>query len=161
MHTQEAETFSTLIPQKDADSFFAEYVWEHLTFEEGVLATQNCFNYLKCVGYLRLAVPDKYFKNEWYQNIVQVGDPGSKDYSAASNKIVHDYKSLTKKLEMAGFEVTLLEYCDEVGNFKYRHWNNSDGHIGRSFRYATRNSNKSLGMVSLIIDAFKPITITY
>lgn len=167
-HTQESElnllqeeTFTTLIPQKDAECFLAEHVWEHLTFNEGVIAAKNCFNHLRDGGYLRLAVPDRNFKNEWYQNMVQVGGPGPKDHPAFSHKIVHDYKTLSRMLEMAGFEVSLLEYCDEEGNFKFRYWNNKDGHIGRSFRYDTRNSHNSLGMVSLIIDAFKPITINY
>lgn len=51
------------------------------------------------------------------QNIVQIGGPGPKDHPAASHKIVHNYKTLTKMFETAGFEVVLLEYCDENGSF--------------------------------------------
>ncbi|MNN74243.1 hypothetical protein D3C81_1904210 [compost metagenome] len=60
---------------------------------------------------------------------------------------------------MAGFEVTLLEYCDENGDFHYTYWNEMDGKVGRSFRFDTRNSIKELGMVSIIIDAKKPLLI--
>lgn len=34
-----------------------------------------------------------------------------------------------------------------------------DGKIGRSFRFDTRNSIEGLGMVSIIIDAKKPLII--
>ena len=63
-----------------------------------------------------------------------------------------------KMVEEAGFEVELLEYCDENGDFHYRHWNEADGRIGRSLRFDTRNSweEGKLGMVSVIVDAKKP-----
>ncbi|MDP4147231.1 MAG: hypothetical protein Q8936_22605 [Bacillota bacterium] len=139
----------------------AEHVWEHLTFDEGIEAAKNCYNYLKPGGYIRCAVPDRNFRNEWYQNMVQVGGPGPKDHPAATHKIVYDYKKFKSVFEVAGFEVTLLEYCDENGDFHYTYWNEADGRIGRSFRFDTRNSAESLGMVSLIIDARKPLTIKY
>ena len=59
----------------------------------------------------------------------------------------------------AGFEVSLLEYCDERGDFHYRYANDADGHIGRSYRYDSRNDHHRLGMVSIILDAYKPIII--
>jgi len=62
---------------------------------------------LKVGGYLRLSVPDKNFKNEWYQNMVQVGGLGPIDHPAATH---NDYKTLTDMLQQAGFEVNLLEF---------------------------------------------------
>lgn len=53
----------------------------------------------------------------------------------------------------------MLEYCDEQGVFHYKYWNEADGKIGRSFRFDTRNSSENLGMVSIVIDAKKPIII--
>ncbi|MFE5318394.1 hypothetical protein ACFQ88_06775 [Paenibacillus sp. NPDC056579] len=41
--------------------------------------------------------------------------------------------------ETAEFEVSLLEYCDERGDFHYTYWNELDGKIGRSLRFDTRN----------------------
>lgn len=146
-------------PLESIDAMLAEHVWEHLTYEEGVEAAKNCFNRLKPGGYIRCAVPDKNFRNEWYQNMVQVGGPGPKDHAAASHKIVYDYKTLKTAFESAGFQVTLLEYCDENGDFHYSYWNEKDGRIGRSFRFDTRNSLEKLGMVSIIIDAKKPLVI--
>lgn len=73
----------------------AEHVWEHLTLEEGIIAAINCYKFLKPGGYVRCAVPDKNFRSEWYQNMVQVGDPGPIDHTAA-----------THVFERAGFEVS-------------------------------------------------------
>lgn len=141
------------------DAILAEHVWEHLTYEEGIQAAKNCFNYLKPGGYIRCAVPDKNFRNQWYQNMVQVGGPGPKDHPAATHKVVYDYINLKSVFESAGFQVSLLEYCDEDGDFHYIYWNELDGKIGRSFRFDTRNSSESIKMVSVIIDAKKPLII--
>lgn len=140
-------------------SILAEHVWEHMTFEDGIKAAKNCYKYLKPGGYIRCAVPDINFKNEWYQNMVQIGGPGSKDHPAASHKIVYDYKLLEEVFKKAKFEVDILEYCDEHNNFHYKYWNEFDGKIGRSFKFDTRNSEDELGMVSIIIDAKKPLII--
>ena len=166
IHTQENEldllnqnSFLRIIPERDAQCFLAEHVWEHLTYEEGVIAAKNCYDFLRPGGYLRIAVPDKNFRNEWYQNLVQAGGPGPRDHPAATHKIVYDYRTFSNMLTEAGFDVSLLEYCDDEGTFRYNYWNSSDGHIGRSFRFDTRNSIEKLGMVSLIADARKPLMI--
>lgn len=144
---------------ESVEVFLAEHVWEHMTYDEGIIAAKNCYKFLKPGGYLRCAVPDKNFRNEWYQNMVQVGGPGPVDHPAATHKILYDWITFKKVFESAGFEVSLLEYCDENGSFHYTYWNEMDGKIGRSFRFDTRNSIKKLGMVSLIIDAKKPLVI--
>jgi predicted SAM-dependent methyltransferase len=165
-HTQEEDLnllnshlFKKHFPHRDVECFLAEHIWEHLTIEEGIIAAKNCYDFLQPGGYIRIAVPDKNFHNEWYQNMVQVGGPGPKDHPAATHKIVYGYTTLIGMLEESGFQVNLLEYCDENGNFHYKYWNNSDGHIGRSYRYDTRNSIEKLGMVSLIVDACKVLKI--
>lgn len=144
---------------ESVDAFLAEHVWEHLTYEEGIIAAKNCYKALKPGGYIRCAVPDKNFRNEWYQNMVQVGGPGPVDHPAATHKVVYDYQTLQRVFSEAGFEVTLLEYCDENGDFHYTYWNEADGKIGRSFRFDTRNSVNKIGMVSIIIDAKKPLLV--
>ena len=140
---------------ENINCLLAEHVWEHMTFEEGIEAAKNCYKFLKKGGYLRCAVPDAYFRNEWYQNTVQVGGPGPVDHPAASHKIVYNYRKLKEVFERAGFEVDLLEYCDEEGEFHYKYWDKKDGMIHRSFRFDTRNSEEKLGMVSIIVDARK------
>lgn len=84
---------------RNLDVILSEHVWEHLTFEEGIEAAKICYDYLKHGGYIRCAVPDGFFRNEWYQNLVQVGGPGPNDHPAFSHKIVHNYKTLTRMFE--------------------------------------------------------------
>lgn len=153
------EHFEGRFLQESLDAILAEHVWEHMTLEEGKLAARNCYDFLRCGGYIRCAVPDANFRNEWYQNMVKVGGPGPADHPAASHRIVYDYKSFREVFRQAGFEVELLEYCDEQGDFHYTYWNESDGRIGRSLRFDTRNSREKLGMVSIILDAKKPLVI--
>ena len=148
--------FDRLFSEERPIAFLAEHVWEHMTFEEGCRAAKNCFDYLADGGYLRVAVPDKNFRNEWYQNMVKVGGNGDPNHPAFSHKIVYDYKTFMQVFLQAGFEVELLEWCDENGCFYYKYWNEADGRIGRSLRFDTRNADGNLGMVSIILDAKKP-----
>lgn len=138
-------------------AILAEHVWEHLTYEEGKEAAKICFDFLKPGGYIRCAVPDSFFPDEDYQNGVQVGGPGPKDHPAASHKIVHNFKTITSMFKEAGFEVKLLEYCDENGNFHFHEWDEKQGFIYRSKRFDHRNKDGELGFVSLIVDAIKPL----
>lgn len=148
-------TWKNRFEHNSISAILAEHVWEHLTFEEGVRAAEICYEFLKQAGNIRCGVPDAFFRDEAYQNIVQIGGPGPKDHPAVSHKIVHNYKTLTKMFEIAGFEVVLLEYCDENGQFYYKEWDANDGVIFRSKRYDSRNRGDKLGFPSLIVDAIK------
>jgi predicted SAM-dependent methyltransferase len=140
---------------ESVDVFLAEHVFEHLTLDEGVKAAKNLYLFLKKDGYARIAVPDVYFKNEWYHNMCKPGGPGPIEHPAYTHKVFYDYKMLTTVFISAGFEVDLLEYCDEKGRFHFNYWNPEQGMIGRSLRFDTRNDNGKLGMVSVIVDAKK------
>lgn len=137
------------------DTILCEHVWEHLTEEESEIAAQICYDFLDKGGFIRLAVPDGYFRNKWYQNLVQVGGPGPKDHPAISHKVLYNYKTIIRPFEKAGFKVDLLEYCDEEGEFHYKYWNEKYGFIYRSKRFDHRNKNGKLEFASLIIDAKK------
>lgn len=54
-----------------------------------------------------------------------------------------------------GFEVKLLEYCDETGQFHFNFWEEKEGFIYRSKRFDHRNAEGRLGFISLIVDAVK------
>ncbi|NGZ76923.1 class I SAM-dependent methyltransferase [Saccharibacillus alkalitolerans] len=151
----EAKDWEQSFKDRKIDAILSEHVWEHLTYEEGVQAARNCFAHLNTGGYVRCAVPDGYFPNEEYQNLVKVGGPGSPDHPAAGHQIVHNYRTLTKMFEEAGFEAELLEYCDEAGKFHFKDWDPEKGFIYRSERFDHRNRNGHLGFVSLIVDAKK------
>lgn len=107
--------------------------------------------------YIRCAVPDGFFPDEDYQTGVQVGGPGPKNHPAVSHKIVHNYKTISSMFEKAGFNVSLLEYCDEKGEFHYNEWDENQGFIYRSKRFDHRNKDGNLGFVSLIVDVIKPL----
>ncbi|WRP07539.1 SAM-dependent methyltransferase [Rossellomorea aquimaris] len=163
IHTQQEDlnlldesTWENRFYKSSLDAILAEHVWEHLTYEEGLEAAKLCMIYMKPSGYIRCAVPDGYFPDESYQRIVQVGGPGPKDHPAAGHKVVHNYQTLTKMFETAGFEVTLLEYFDEEGKFHQNHWDGADGVIFRSKKFDPRNQGDRLAFPSLIIDAVKP-----
>lgn len=163
VHTQEdelnllrREQWTQRFAANSIDALLAEHVWEHLDGDEGLAAAKLCFDFLKPGGYVRCAVPDGYFPDAAYQHAVQIGGPGPADHPAASHKIVHTCDSLTAMFEQAGFDVRLLEYCDERGAFHANAWDAGDGFIYRSERFDHRNANGTLGFVSLLIDAVKP-----
>jgi predicted SAM-dependent methyltransferase len=137
------------------DAILAEHVWEHLTLEEAVAAAKLCREYLRPGGHIRVAVPDFNFPDEEYHRICQVGGPGPADHPAASHKVFHTYQSLTEVFAAGGFDVRLLEYCDEHGVFHENPWEDADGVIYRSRRWDHRNRDGVLRSVSLMLDAVK------
>lgn len=138
-----------------ASAFLCEHVWEHLTLDEGKRAAKFVFNALEKGGFIRVAVPDLNYPDKEYQQTVKVGGPGPKDHPAADHKIVYDYKTLVTVFSEAGFEVDLLEYCDEKGRFHYNQWDLSEAPIYRSLLKDHRNRDGRIGFASLIIDAIK------
>ncbi|MGG4169440.1 SAM-dependent methyltransferase [Rossellomorea vietnamensis] len=162
LHTQEEDlnlldetTWQNMFEESSISAILAEHVWEHLTYEEGLQAAKICMKYLKPSGYIRCAVPDGNFPDEDYQRIVQIGGPGPADHPAASHKIVYNYRLLMELFETAGFEVKLLEYFDQRGDFHQSDWDGSDGVIFRSKKFDPRNQGERVAVPSLILDAIK------
>lgn len=133
-----------------ADAFLCEHVFEHLTYKEGCSAAALIFRYLKPNGFIRIAVPDKHFRNEDYQTLVQVGGPGPSTHPAADHKIVYGYRELVNVFESAGFVVHLLEYHDESGVFHLCDWDASIAPIYRSSKLDSRNAGGTMNFPSLI-----------
>ncbi|HEX2864448.1 MAG TPA: methyltransferase domain-containing protein [Deinococcales bacterium] len=150
------ESFAAWFGGRRADAFLCEHVLEHLSLEEGEAAARTCFAYLKPGGLMRVAVPDRNFRNEAYQKYVQVGGPGPAGHPSATHRIVYDHRTLAGVFERAGFAVDLLEYCDEGGRFHYNHWDPEEGPVARSLLFDPRNAGGRLGWVSLILDARTP-----
>ena len=134
------------------DAIIAEHVWEHLTPEQGLLAAQNCYRYLKTGGYLRLAIPDGCSPDPAYIEHVRVGGSGP---GADDHKVLYTYKSLQDMLSKAGFTVKLLEYYDEAGTFHAEDWDVSQGLVRRTKRFDPRNTDGVLRYTSLLVDAVK------
>jgi len=101
-------------------------------------------------------VPDANFPDPEYQRTVQVGGPGPPDHPAADHKVVYDFRRFAALFSGAGFEVDLLEFCDEAGRFHYHGWDVATGPVYRSLLLDHRNRDGRLGFVSLILDARKP-----
>jgi predicted SAM-dependent methyltransferase len=135
------------------DAFLCEHVWEHLTETQARQAAKLCYDFLKPGGYLRCAVPDANYLDEEYQRGARGDVPP--DHSAFDHKIVYNYKLFVDIFQSVGFEVDLLEYCDENGRFHYNDYDQSKGIIYRSLRVDHRNKEGDLGFVSLIVDAIR------
>jgi predicted SAM-dependent methyltransferase len=152
----ERRTWERFFGDRRADALVCEHVWEHLTEEQGRDAARLCFEFLEPGGFLRCAVPDANFPDAAYQATVQVGGPGPADHPAADHRIVYDHRRFRDVFASAGFDVDLLEYCDESGRFHYNEWSLASGPIYRSLMMDHRNRDGRLGFVSLIVDARKP-----
>ncbi|WP_223151245.1 class I SAM-dependent methyltransferase [Chitinophaga varians] len=146
------DSWNKYIPNASVSVFLAEHVWEHLTYEQGLIGARTCYRYLKPGGYLRIAVPDGFHPNADYINIVK---PGGTGWGADDHKVLYTYKLMTQLLTDAGFTVKPLEYYDENGEFHFNEWNKSDGMVHRSIRYDERNVDGKPVYTSIIIDAVK------
>lgn len=134
----------------EVEIFLAEHVFEHLTYEDGIIAAANCRKFLKRGGRLRIAVPDGFHKSERYINRVKPGGYGMKSWD---HKILFTHLTLSKLLRKAGFlAVELLEWWDESHKFHHKDWDPALGIIHRSLNF---RSNNPEWYSSLIVDAIK------
>jgi len=147
----EIASFDNLFGDKKADRFLAEHVFEHISYDDAIVALKNCNKYLKKGGVVRIAVPDGFHPNPDYINMVK---PGGYGEGAHDHKLLYDYKTLSKAFEESGYRVNLLEYYDENGQFHFNEWDSKDGHVIRSKRYDKR-FNEPLGYSSLIVEGIK------
>ncbi|NQX55309.1 hypothetical protein HQN86_16925 [Pedobacter panaciterrae] len=147
----EIASFDNLFGDKKADRFLAEHVFEHISYDDAIVALKNCNKYLKKGGVVRIAVPDGFHPNPDYINMVK---PGGHGEGAHDHKLLYDYKTLSKAFEESGYRVNLLEYYDENGQFHFKEWDSKDGHVIRSKRYDKR-FNEPLGYSSLIVEGIK------
>lgn len=143
-----------LLAGRKASRLLAEHVWEHLSPDQMNEANRLAFSHLAEGGSLRIAVPDGFNPDRKYIASVR---PGGDGRSADEHLQLLNYKSLSQALLLAGFEVELLEYWDEYGNFHYRPWQSKDGYIKRSLLHDRRNRAGVIGYTSLIVDARKPL----
>lgn len=146
------ENWQRYFRENSIDAMVAEHVWEHFTEAEGYAAARNCHLYLKQGGYLRVAVPDGFHPSTAYRDAVKPmgSGPGSDDH-----KVLFTYLSITSLFEEAGFEVDLLEFFDENGEFHGKEWDAEAGFIRRSRRHDERNRSGGVCYTSIIVDAWK------
>ncbi len=150
-----AKSLALFFKPESIRALLAEHVWEHLSKENGMIAAQNCYKLLKPGGYFRVAVPDGYHPDPEYIDAVK---PGGTGCGSDDHKILFNYKTLSDQLVTAGFELRLLEWFDENGEFHFENWSEDDGLIQRSTRFDERNKTNPTAYTSLIIDAIKPVS---
>lgn len=129
----------------------SEHVWEHLNRENGLVAAQQCYKYLRPGCYIRVAVPDGYHPDPEHIELVRVDGSGADDH-----KVLYNFETISDLFERAGFHVDLLEYFDRNGKFHYKDWDADNGMIHRSRRFDKRNIGRELKYTSIVLDAIKP-----
>ncbi len=142
-----------LFAENSIDAILAEHVWEHLTAEQGLVAAQNCYRFLRPGGYLRAAVPDGFHPDPAYIEWVRPGGSGA---GADDHKLLYNHESFGRLFATAGFQVEPLEYFDSAGQFHAVAWEPALGKIERSKRFDERNHDGHLAYTSVIVDARKP-----
>lgn len=142
--------FWFVLGNKKMHNVLAEHVWEHLTWEQGVIGLKHVRQFLKEEGVIRIAVPDGFFPSEIYINHVKPGGTGA---GALDHKILFNHQTLTKMGQEAGFsKIELIEWHDEKGVFHIKDQDWSNGKVFRSRKFDKRNSVGTIGYTSLIID---------
>lgn len=113
------------------DNILAEHVWEHLTWNQAHLATSLCFRFLRPGGRMRLAVPDTLHASQYIVDAVSA--TGS--FAAEHHHLVdYNFKLMNRLLSGNGFQVEILDWWDEDGNFHNRYAGNDDhGYVMRSY----------------------------
>lgn len=144
-------SFQKLFGDKKIERFLAEHVFEHISYEDALIALKNCHQFMENGGVIRIAVPDGFNPNPDYIDMVKPGGYGDGSHD---HKLLYDYQKFSSLLESAGFNVNLLEYYDEDGKFHFQEWDSEDGYIKRSMRYDKR-FHEPLGYSSLIIEGIK------
>jgi predicted SAM-dependent methyltransferase len=141
-----------LFRENSIDAILAEHVWEHLTADQGFLAAQNCYRFLRPGGYLRAAVPDGFHPDPAYSEWVRPGGTGA---GADDHKLLYNHESFGRLFETAGFRIEPLEFFDSGGQFHAADWDPAQGKIERSKRFDERNKSGRLAYTSVILDARK------
>jgi predicted SAM-dependent methyltransferase len=147
------------------DRILCESCLEHMTFADGLAACQNFYKYLRPGGRVRIAVPDRNFKNESYHFWTSPGGGGQLFArlfiyrpDEPDHKVFYDYVSLTHLMQRAGFSTQLLEWFDNEGRFYRREWSYVGGEVTRSYghpRVARLKPWVGCDFLSLICDGFK------
>jgi predicted SAM-dependent methyltransferase len=146
-------TWANFFDEASVEAILAEHVWEHLTLANGQIAAETCFRFLKPGGYLRIAVPDGYHPSPDYIARVR---PGGTGMGASDHQVLYNHHSFGHLFRTAGFDVRLIEYFDERGEFHTADWDVDKGLVRRSLLFDSRNQQQRYGYTSLFLDATKP-----
>ena len=146
------KTFDKILKKNSVDNFLAEHVFEHLTENEGKIALENCYQYLKPGGIIRIAVPDGFFPNPDYINSTK---PGGSGPGAYNHKILYNYLTIKEIFDQDKFVLNFVEYFNQDGKFNEKKLSDENGFILRSRYNDERNNKAIIKYTSLIVDAIK------
>lgn len=152
----DVSTWRTTFHKNSIKAILAEHVKMNLTYEEGIKAAKLCFPYLQPFGYIRCSVPDGYCPEPSYQHALQTKNFDFQNYTNDRYKTLHNYHTLTRMFERAGYEVQLLKYFDESGMLHQNEWADTEGITYSSQKNEPRNTRGEVVFPSLIVNAVKP-----
>jgi len=110
------------------DNVLAEHVFEHLNFDDGIMAFKNIFKYLKKGGVLRIAVPDGYHPSKYVRDLVE---PGGLEPGADDHKTFYNIAMIKEIAQTVGFVLQPIEYFDQDGLFHSTEYGFDNGYIKR------------------------------
>tara|TARA_A100001015_G_C15037614_1_gene737361 strand:+ start:3707 stop:4360 length:654 start_codon:yes stop_codon:yes gene_type:complete len=146
------KTFNKILKKDSVDNFLAEHVFEHLTENEGKIAIENCYQYLKPGGIIRIAVPDGFFPDPKYINSTK---PGGSGPGAYDHKVLYNYLTIKEIFDQDKFVLNFVEYFNQDGKFNEKKLSDENGFILRSRYNDERNNKAIIKYTSLIVDAIK------
>lgn len=128
--TAEADWARRFVPAS-IDNILAEHVWEHLTWTQARRAVALAFRYLKPGGRLRLAVPDTLHASRFIVDAVSATGSLADEHG---HLVDYTHGLMSRLLAEAGFEVSLLDWWDEAGEFHNGYdGRDAHGYIMRSY----------------------------
>lgn len=147
------------------DKIVCEHCLEHLSLEEANAALQNFHEFLKPGGQVRLAVPDAFNPNWWYQENCRPKGPGQVIGNfflfapgEAPHKVHWNIDTLSDAMRAAGLSPKPLEWFDAIGAFHRSPFANDAGPISRrvgSFYNLLFEMFFGFPSLSLIVDGVK------
>ena len=85
----------------------AEHVFEHLTVSDAKIACENCHKFLRKGGNLRIAVPDGFFPDKEYIDLVK---PGGSGLGAKDHKKLYNFRSIQHIFDPNLFSFEFIEF---------------------------------------------------
>lgn len=122
------------------DKIVCEHCLEHLSLEDANAALQNFAEFLGPGGQVRIAVPDAFNPNWYYQEFCRPDGPGDVVRiiflyapSEPPHKVHWNIDTLSAAMREVGLSPQPLEWFDAAGDFQRQPFANDDGPISRRF----------------------------